>query len=230
MDTSHFEYTAEDLISHKLQLAGFLVAKPKFDRDGADLLVFMNIDSGTKFCRIQCKGRSLLNSNSSNNVKVFKSYISDAFVIFLFINDNSDSNANLFCFFANDIEKRWNLIAHKDSSKDFYRLSFSKSTFKNKSKKNNLLNYLFTDKTVEKIKNIIKNSDANKEFNKMLGLIKKQNELIKLQKRKTELEKLINKIEHIDEVIRAKEEKIKIMEEYYKIMETQNKHKDNNKD
>lgn len=228
MDTSHIEYTAEDLISHKLQLAGFLVAKPKFDREGADLLVFMNIDSGTKFCRIQCKGRSLLNSNSSN-IEVFKSYISDAFILFLFINDSSESSANLFCFFADDIKKRWKLKTYKDSSKDFYRLSFSKSTFKNKSKRNNLLDYLFTDKTVEKIKNIIKKSDANKEFDKMFDLIKTQNELIYLQKQKTKLEKIITEINHIDEVKKILKDKIKIMKEYYKISEAQINSENNGK-
>jgi len=227
MDTSHFEYTAEDLISHKLQLAGFLVAKPKFDQKGADLLVFMNIDSKTKFCRIQCKGRSLLNSNSSN-IEVFNSYISDAFILFLFINDGSESSANLFCFFADDIKKRWKLKTYKDSSKDFYRLSFSKSTFKNKIKKNNLLDYLFADKTVEKIKNIIKKSDGNKEFDKMLDLIKKQKELIKLQQKRNDLEKqtnnlekLLNKIKHIDEAKGMLEDKIALMEAHYELMKTQ---------
>jgi hypothetical protein len=227
MDTTHIEYTAEDFISHKLQLAGFLVAKPKFDREGADLLVFMNIDTGTKFCRIQCKGRSLLNSNSSNIV-VLKSYISEAFIVFLLIIDNSKNNGNLYCFFSNDIKKSWKLKTYKNYSKDFYRLTFSKSTFKN-TNNNNLSDYLFTDKTVENIKNIIKNSDSNKEFDKLFDLIKTQNELIYLQKQKTKLEKIITEINHIDEVKKLLKDKIKIMKEYYKISEAQIKSKNDSK-
>ena len=38
--------------------AGLLVAKPKFDINGTDLLVFAEMKDGVKFCRIQCKGRS----------------------------------------------------------------------------------------------------------------------------------------------------------------------------
>lgn len=34
MDTTLMEYTAEDLIAHKLQRAGILISKPKFDREG----------------------------------------------------------------------------------------------------------------------------------------------------------------------------------------------------
>ena len=64
MDTKVLEMIAECLISAHLQDAGMLVAKPKFDSKGTDLLAFVKMDDGVKFCRIQCKGRCLDNSNS----------------------------------------------------------------------------------------------------------------------------------------------------------------------
>ena len=214
MDTSHMEYTAEDLISHKLSRAGLLVAKPKFDRDGADLLGFMNVKKGTKFCRIQCKGRSLINSKSSN-VEVLKNYVSGAFVLFLFIDDGSKDATNLFCFFTNDIERNWKLKTHEESSKDFYRLSFSRTSFNKTNEQQSLLKYSVTEDKIEEIKSIIKNSDSEKEFDKMFDLIKQQEQLLKLQKEHSELQLLINKIKHIDEVKAILKDKIKIMEAHY---------------
>ena len=55
MDTSTLENIAEDLISHKLQHHGLLVAKPKSDRLGTDLLVFAEMADGVKFCRVKTK-------------------------------------------------------------------------------------------------------------------------------------------------------------------------------
>lgn len=51
-DITVMEYTAEDFIAHKLQRSGFLVAKPKFDQDGADLHAFLDVKDNAKFCRI----------------------------------------------------------------------------------------------------------------------------------------------------------------------------------
>lgn len=220
MDTTHLANTAEDLISHKLQRAGLLVAKPKFDRDGADLLVFMSVNQGTKFCCVQCKGRSLIHSNSSN-VKVFKSYVTEVFMLFLFINNGNDSVTDLFCFFANEIKTSWKLKTFKDSSKDYYQLTFSKSTYKNQNSGRNLLIHSLNDKKINALKEIIRTSDSKREFKKVLGLMKKQNDLINQQKKLFELEKLINRLKHIDEVSSLLNDKIKIMEDYAKVIETQ---------
>lgn len=80
-DTTVMEYTAEDLIAHKLQRANILVAKPKFDQDGADLLALLHVKDNAKFCRIQCKGRSLGKYGAS--VEIPTKYVSDGFVLFL---------------------------------------------------------------------------------------------------------------------------------------------------
>jgi len=183
MDTTHIACTAENLISYKLQHSGLLVAKPKFDRDGADLLVFMGVGEGTKFCRVQCKGRSLLKSNSSN-VEVFKSYVTNAFILLLFVDDGNESKLNLFCFFSDDIQKNWKLKTYNDSSKDFYRLSFSKSVFTNMDKKGNLIDYTLNEHKIERIKDVIKQSDTKYELKQLFDLIKKQNELVNYRRKK----------------------------------------------
>jgi hypothetical protein len=183
MDTTHLACIAEDLISYRLQQAKLLVAKPKFDRDGADLIVFMTVSEGAKFCKIQCKGRSLTKSDTSN-VKVFKSYVTDAFVLLLYIDDGLDDKLNLFCFFSNDIKEKWKLKTFKDSSKDIYSLTITKSAFNNLNKKGNFVEYGLNNSKIERIKDVIKNSDPKKEIEQLIDLIQKQNKLVKLQKEK----------------------------------------------
>ena len=92
MDTTVMEYTAEDLISHKLQRHDILVAKPKFDQEGADLLGLLGVSDGAKFVRIQCKGRSLVNSDHST-VDVPMPYVTDGFVLFLFVETGARATA-----------------------------------------------------------------------------------------------------------------------------------------
>ena len=59
VDTSTKEYTAEDLITYKLQRFDIYVAKPKFDIDGTDLFAMLRFESDAgvvfKYCRVQCK-------------------------------------------------------------------------------------------------------------------------------------------------------------------------------
>jgi hypothetical protein len=227
MDTTHIAYIAEDLISHKLQHSGLLVAKPKFDCEGADLLVLMDVGEGAKFCRVQCKGRSLVKSVSSN-VKVPKSYVTGAFILFLFVDDGNEQETNLFCFFSSDIENRWKLKTFRNSARDYYRLSFSKPTYKNVSKKGNLTEYSLTDHKIEKIKNVIRQADIKKELKQVFDLLKKQNDLIRLQKKKYELEGLIKDIKHTEEVKSILEEKIKIMEEHYEHLKSKFKEENPN--
>ena len=148
-DTTKLEYTAEDLIAHKLQKSDILVSKPKFDRDGADLLASSTIDDNAKFCRIQCKGRSLTN-NPSNNVRILNSYISESFILFLYIDDGFFNNTNLFVFFYDEISK-WKL-----NEKNEYVLNIYKSSFKSE-----LSAYTFDESKIDKIKNILFNAKSS---------------------------------------------------------------------
>ena len=88
-DTKKLEMIAEDLISHKLQRHDILVAKPKFDRSGGDLLAMLSVEDGARFCRIQCKGRSLYTPRSKNKVVIRNEYVTDSFITFLYIDDVS---------------------------------------------------------------------------------------------------------------------------------------------
>jgi len=156
------EYTAEDLIAHKLQRAGLLIAKPKFDREGTDLIALMEVKDGAKFCRIQCKGRSLINSKSSS-VKIPKKYTTDSFVVFLYIDDGDVNNTHLFTFFVEDI-KTWEL-----KKEDEYILNFTKVNFQTI-----LENNIFSSGTADKIKLIIGRANIKAELNLILPSLQMQ--------------------------------------------------------
>lgn len=218
IDTTHIANTAEDLISHKLQNAGLLVAKPKFDRDGTDLLVLISVGNGARFCRIQCKGRTLINSNSAT-VDVYESYVSKGFVLFLYIYAGNDSISNLYCFFANDIKNRW--ILTKQGSKIVYRLTVTKSSFDNINKKKNLIEYSFSEQKVEQIKSVIKQSNAKEELKHFSNIITKQKDLISLQNEKSELEKLVMEIKYTEELLNVLKEKVEVQEQFYNFAKSQ---------
>lgn len=105
MNTSQLENVAESLIAHELMRMGFLVAKPLADELGADLIAFADFNDGVRFCRIQCKGRSVGTGNTQ--IVVPSKYVTPAFVLFLYVNTGVGSG-QLFCFFASDI-RQWKL-------------------------------------------------------------------------------------------------------------------------
>ena len=107
MDTSLLEYTAEDLIAHKLQRSGLLVAKPRFDQQGADLLAMLQVGDGARFCRVQCKGRTLRAPASRTEVVVPAAYVTPGLVLFLFVETGDAETTHLYCFFAADIRANW---------------------------------------------------------------------------------------------------------------------------
>jgi hypothetical protein len=159
MSSSSLEHIAEDFIAHVLQRNHILVAKPKFDHNGADLIALLDVDDGAKFCRIQCKGRSLINSKKSY-INIPKHYVTDAFVVILFVEDGciADQNLNLFCFFGIDIRKKW-----KIDNKENYTLRFSRKNYKQ-----TLAEYVFDNQTVHKImKTIINVVNLHGEFKTM---------------------------------------------------------------
>lgn len=162
MDTTHMEYTAEDLIAHKLQRAGLLIAKPKFDREGTDLIALMEVKDGAKFCRIQCKGRSLINSKSSS-VKIPKKYTTDSFIVFLYIDDGDVNSTHLFTFFVEDI-KTWKL-----KKEDEYILNFTKANFQTI-----LKDKIYSSDTIDKIKFRISRANIKAEVNIILPFFQMQ--------------------------------------------------------
>lgn len=157
MSTSSLEHIAEDLISHVLQRHHVLVAKPKFDHNGADLLALLDVADGAKFCRIQCKGRSLIN-NEKSNITISTDYVTDGFIVILYIEHDSDiAEQNMFCFFGQDI-RQW----RKSQSGKNYRLSFTRSNYKKK-----FAEHIFCNQVVHKIIKSIININVNGEFESM---------------------------------------------------------------
>jgi hypothetical protein len=131
VDTIQLEKEAENYISSILSFHKLLVAKPQFDKLGADLLCFAEFNDSSKFFRIQCKGRSLLNTNR-NRIDVYKEYNSPTFALILYLkypNQNEGKETiELFCFFHDEINN-W-----KDTNKKYYlELNPQKFLEKNKS-------------------------------------------------------------------------------------------------
>jgi hypothetical protein len=117
MDTKPVEIQAESLIEHKLIKHNFLVAKPSFDKEGADLLIVKNITKKiTPFIKIQCKGRLV---DNRSNVKIPQKYIDENFVVFLYIEKKESKEDFLYVFFEKDI-KKWTL------KEDVYQLNIPK--------------------------------------------------------------------------------------------------------
>jgi hypothetical protein len=129
--------------------AGLLVAKPKFDREGTDLLVFLQIADGVKFGRIQCKGRSLANSDS--NITIPAAYVTNGFIVFLYVEDGSEPS-ELFCFLATDVYT-WSLTGGK------YRLPLAKANFRAV-----LSHCRFDSSKIELIRTLIGGAEVTGEF------------------------------------------------------------------
>src|SRR5215208_4474005 len=156
MDTTVMEYTAEDLIAHKLQRSGILIAKPKFDQEGTDLLALLTVSAGAKFCQIQCKGRSLVNSSNSS-VDIPKKYADDRFILFLFVETGQENLTHLYCFFGREIRNYW----HQRG--DSYVLSISRSTLQSA-----LALFACDSRKVHRIKKAIVDVDVQGDFKKVI--------------------------------------------------------------
>ncbi|MGO9116935.1 MAG: hypothetical protein ACLQPD_04915 [Desulfomonilaceae bacterium] len=149
-DTKVLELIAENFVSHILNRHGILVAKPHFDQEGADLLGMCQVGQAAHFCRIQAKGRSLL--NDYNHITIPKKYVDSDFVVFLFIEDGVLTDSNLFCFFEDDI-KNWT-----EDEKN-YVLNLKRTNFTNE-----LASNKFTDATAKRIKKMIEDIDMGQVF------------------------------------------------------------------
>ena len=156
MDTTFIAYKAEDLIAHKLEHEGILVAKPKFDRDGCDLLALLSVKEGASFCRIQCKGRSFFNSNTTH-IDIPSRYVTDSLIVFLYLEETKEKDS-LYCFFPEDI-RVWN-----KNDKDEYILSIRKTTYEEK-----LRLHHFDPSMISRIKYLISCANAKRELSMIIG-------------------------------------------------------------
>ena len=154
MDTSQLANIAESHIASELQLQNILVAKPHFDILGTDLLAFMEMKDGIKFCRIQSKGRTLVNSKS--NVTIDKNYVTGAFVLFLYL-VLENNRKELYMFIQSDIEK-WSI-----NNKNQYQLSLSPSNVRSK-----LEFYKYDASKAKLIETIINQAEISGEFKRLI--------------------------------------------------------------
>jgi hypothetical protein len=149
------ENTAEDLIAHSLQRAGLLVVKPKFDQNGADLLALLDVYDGAKFCRIQCKGRSLVNSPTAH-VEVPVEYVTDGLVVVLYIEAGAAIEPRLYCFLGSEVRDNW---TRRDEN---FVLNITRSRLEA-----DLAPYTFDESRVREIKKAIINVNVVGEFKTM---------------------------------------------------------------
>jgi hypothetical protein len=100
MDTTKLEIQAENYISSQLLKFDFLVSKPQYDKEGCDLQILDDISFPTRVLKIQAKGRSI---SKDTNVKIPKNYVSDNFILFLYVVD-TDKNETLYIFFPEEVK------------------------------------------------------------------------------------------------------------------------------
>ncbi len=184
MKTVNLEYTAEDLISHKLQRNGILVAKPKFDINGSDLIGFIDFNNSVKFGRIQCKGRTLL-PNQKQYAKIYipSEYVYDAFFVFIYFDVGID-NTDLYLFTADQIKQSWKINSKKEYYLNIRHAQLGK-----------IKEYLFSDLKIENICHIIKSSKSRIEF-LLVNIVKKQKEEIEIMKELHYLQKTVLEYEN----------------------------------
>lgn len=149
MDT--IQYEATTLTAHVLYSAKFLVAEPRPDIQGTDLLAFMEMADGAKFCRIQVKGRDLKNSDS--DIKVPCDYVTNAFIVVLYVRDELGDPCH-YCFLANEV-RAW----AKTPDESEYRLGLSRNTHRDK-----LKGYVLDDTRIGLIRLLVSAAEIHNEF------------------------------------------------------------------
>jgi hypothetical protein len=122
-DTRHPEGIAEHHFASALSRMGLLIAKPFFDRYGADLLGFIQADNKGVMCRIQAKYRDC---RTRSQVEVPVEYTRKAFLLCLYlVTANGDHHAYLL---PDQIRKRFTRTTV--GSKAVYRLSLTANVAK----------------------------------------------------------------------------------------------------
>lgn len=155
-NNSAMEMIAEDLISHFLQRNGVLVAKPKFDNEGGDLLAMLTVEDGARFCRIQSKGRSLFDKSTTRSITIPTSYVTESYVVMIYIDDGKFEKTHLYCCFSDDLRKEpW---VEKDNGKRLL-MSLTGANFEER-----LAPFSVTADTVERIKGIILHANVREEM------------------------------------------------------------------
>jgi len=155
MDTSQLEKRAEDYISSMLSRNGILVAKPKFDIDGTDLLGLIEVGDGARFFRIQCKGRSIEEDHAF--VSVPTEYVSSAFVLCLYLESGAPAETIVFAFFGPEIETNWK--RGTQDGRQVCRLEITEERVQR-----DWTPYLLTDSRIRTLRLLIERANLKGEF------------------------------------------------------------------
>ena len=220
MDTKRLEQIGETFIVSNLLDAGILVAKPFFDRLGADLIGFTSIDNKGRFCRIQCKYRELKKTTS---VQIDSKYVVGAFILFIYI--KVASKRHFYCLLPDDIQRIFSHRAIK--TKSVFRLSITRRVAESLEKDKSIR---FTQEKITAIYKLMKSSSPDSEFRRMISdLSKNFKKLTETRRKYTELNQLVHELEAKTVEKKAIEEKIEILEEYQGFMEKHCKGQNHNK-
>lgn len=146
-DNRPMQLEAEDYVCSRLAKINLRYSKPNFDESGGDIIVINQItEDNFKSIKVQVKGRNITNNNS--NIVIYKNYVTDNFIFFLYLRIDNDFNDYLYCFFDNDITK-W------ESKDDKYYLNIPQNSIES----NRFNANLFTQEKVKKIFEIIEKQE-----------------------------------------------------------------------
>lgn len=212
MDTKHLEQIGVTLIESKLLEAGILLAEPKFDHYGADLIGFTAIDDQGRFCRIQSKYRTLTRTAS---VAVDAAYVVGAFILFVCV--QMDNERRLYCFTPEEVARVFKLSTARSHS--FFRLTITRKST------SALSDYDYLQHPKERfaaILNLIMAAPPNCEMQRVFSrLLSKIQELSKLQRRRDDLRERIHEGEITELEQKACDDQLAILKEYKEVLEKQ---------
>lgn len=220
MDTRRLEQIGETLITSALLETGILPAKPFFDHLGADLIGFTSIDDRGRFCRIQCKYRTLKKTAS---ITVDSSYVVGAFILFVCL--HMAGKKSLYCFTANEIRKVFRPSVVRAHS--VFRLVISKTSTSALSK------YDYGEHPQERnaaVFDLVKQASPVSELRRVFsGLRSTMQKLSEVQRRRDDLRELVHKAEMAELKKTACDAQIAILKEYAGVLECQLKAKQRQK-
>ncbi len=151
-DSDFLDKEAETRVASELLKYGIIVAKPFVDKSGADLLAMLQVNDSARFIRVQSKGRSIEQSETSH-FEIFKTYVTESFVCFLYLRIPSSNDPILYIFFPEDI------CSWTKNSKDQYIFSISKKSYIEK-----LQSFKFDEQKAKHLIDIIEMANVEKQI------------------------------------------------------------------
>ena len=109
MDTKPLEHEALDWITSSLSRYNKRFVKMSFDEDGADFYIVKKVESESslilKCLKGQSKGRNI--TKRSENVVIPKEYVTDNFLVFVYVKKEDTDEAVTYMYSADDIRNTW---------------------------------------------------------------------------------------------------------------------------